>query len=95
MEMQVNEVLTHSHSIVDGGFELMSYTTRLIPLYLVDDTRRIVARSSCGNRAQSAVIHHDFRRRAQQRCSRRCVRRPSLQHFGWAGARRRTARFSR
>src|SRR5258708_23083234 len=22
----------HSHSIVDGGFELMSYTTRLMPL---------------------------------------------------------------
>ncbi len=30
----------HSHSIVDGGFELMSYTTRLMPLHLVDDPRR-------------------------------------------------------
>ena len=56
VEMQVDEVLTHSHSIVDGGFELMSYTTRLIPCTSLTIRDEIVARSSCGNRAQSAVI---------------------------------------
>ena len=30
----------YSHSIVAGGFELMSYTTRLMPLHFVDDARR-------------------------------------------------------
>ena len=56
MQMKVNEFLTHSHSIVDGGLELMSYTTRLMPLTSLTMREDMVARSSCGNRAQSAVI---------------------------------------
>ena len=46
----------YSHSIVLGGLELMSYTTRLTPvtsLMMRLDTR---ARNSCGRRAQSAVM---------------------------------------
>jgi hypothetical protein len=46
----------YSHSMVAGGFEEMSYTTRLMPrtsLMMRDEMR---ARSSCGSRAQSAVI---------------------------------------
>src|SRR5207249_2465008 len=46
----------HSHSIVDGGFELMSYTTRLIPLASFTIREEMRASSSCGRRAQSAVI---------------------------------------
>ncbi len=30
-EREVLALVTHSHSIVAGGFELMSYTTRLMP----------------------------------------------------------------
>jgi hypothetical protein len=47
---------TYSHSIVAGGLELMSYTTRLMPrisLMMRFETR---ARKSFGSRAQSAVI---------------------------------------
>ena len=46
----------YSHSMVLGGFELMSYTTRFTPatsLMMRLDTR---ARKSCGSRAQSAVM---------------------------------------
>src|SRR5215218_1233148 len=46
----------HSHSIVLGGFDEMSYTTRFTPrtsLVIREETR---ARKSCGRRAQSAVI---------------------------------------
>jgi hypothetical protein len=57
MKMQVYEIQRcYSHSIVDGGLELMSYTTRLMPLTsftMRDETR---ASTSCGSRAQSAVI---------------------------------------
>src|SRR3954451_14724924 len=46
----------HSHSIVDGGFDEMSYTTRLMPRtsFTIRDEMR--ASRSCGSRAQSAVI---------------------------------------
>ena len=46
----------HSHSIVLGGFELTSKTTRFIPL--TSDVSRVEIRpkTSCGSRAQSAVI---------------------------------------
>ena len=46
----------YSHSIVDGGFELMSNTTRLMPFTSLTTRDEIVARSSCGRRAQSAVM---------------------------------------
>jgi len=46
----------YSHSIVAGGLELTSYTTRLIPrtsLMMRDDTR---FNKAYGNSAQSAVM---------------------------------------
>ncbi len=49
-------VTPHSHSIVAGGFVLISYTTRLTPLTsftMRDETR---ARNASGSLAQSAVI---------------------------------------
>src|SRR5690606_23972981 len=52
-------LLTYSHSIVPGGFEVMSYTTRLMPrtsLVIRDETR---ASRSCESRAQSAVMPSD------------------------------------
>jgi hypothetical protein len=42
--------------MVDGGFELMSKTTRLIPFTSFTMRDEIVASSSCGRRAQSAVM---------------------------------------
>src|SRR6266699_2510432 len=48
--------LAHSHSIVDGGFELMSYTTRLMPRTSLTMRDEMRASSSCGRRAQSAVM---------------------------------------
>ena len=48
--------LCYSHSMVDGGFELMSNTTRLMPLTSFTIRDEIDARRSCGRRAQSAVI---------------------------------------
>src|SRR5581483_5922245 len=66
VQMEMNEIghgsparkaaLAYSHSIVEGGFELMSYTTRLIPLTSLTMREEIVARRSCGRRAQSAVM---------------------------------------
>src|SRR6266851_1206271 len=56
MQMEVDELGHHSHSIVEGGFELMSYTTRLMPRTSLTMRDEIRARSSCGSRAQSAVM---------------------------------------
>ena len=41
----------HSHSIVAGGFELMSYTTRFTPGHLVDDPRRDAGQEIVGQAA--------------------------------------------
>src|SRR5205823_2916694 len=46
----------HSHSIVLGGFELISKTTRLIPRTSETKRDEILPKTSCGKRAQSAVI---------------------------------------
>jgi hypothetical protein len=46
----------HSHSIVAGGFELMSYTTRFTPLTSLAIRLEMWARTSGGNGNQSAVI---------------------------------------
>src|SRR5579862_5425346 len=46
----------YSHSIVAGGFELMSYTTRLMPRTELTMRLEITASRSCGRRAQSAVM---------------------------------------
>ncbi len=56
VQMQMDELGHYSHSIVDGGFELMSKTTRLMPLTSLTMRDEMVASSSCGSRAQSAVI---------------------------------------
>src|SRR5690606_22854233 len=47
---------THSHSIVPGGFELISYTTRLIPRTSLTIRFETRARKGAGSCAQSAVI---------------------------------------
>ncbi len=46
----------HSHSIVPGGFEVMSYTTRLIPRTSLMIRLLIRPSSSYGSCAQSAVM---------------------------------------
>ena len=46
----------YSHSMVAGGFEEMSYTTRLIPETSLTIREEIFARSSCGKGTQSAVM---------------------------------------
>jgi hypothetical protein len=46
----------YSHSIVAGGFELMSYTTRLIPFTLLMISFETLPRNSYGRWHQSAVI---------------------------------------
>ena len=48
--------LPHSHSMVLGGLEEMSYTTRLIPLTSLIILFEIRASSSWGSLAQSAVM---------------------------------------
>src|SRR5687768_4369962 len=56
LSSQSEVLLVYSHSMVLGGFEETSYTTRFTPrtsLVIRDETR---ARKSCGRRAQSAVI---------------------------------------
>ena len=47
---------TYSHSMVDGGFELMSYTTRLTPFTSLMIRLDIFPNTSFGILAQSAVI---------------------------------------
>src|SRR5712691_8317042 len=49
-------VVRYSHSMVDGGFELMSYTTRLMPFTSFTMRDEMRASRSCGRRAQSAVM---------------------------------------
>ncbi len=51
-----NEHENYSHSIVPGGFEVMSYTTRLIPRTSLTILLEIVRSTSYGSGAQSAVI---------------------------------------
>ena len=46
----------YSHSTVAGGFDVMSYATRLIPGTSLTIRAEIRSRSACGSRAQSAVI---------------------------------------
>jgi len=46
----------YSHSIVPGGFEVMSYTTRLIPRTSLTILLEIVRNTSYGRGAQSAVM---------------------------------------
>src|SRR5262245_49306071 len=46
----------HCHSIVTGGFELMSYTTRLMPRTSFTMRDEMLASTEYGSRAQSAVM---------------------------------------
>jgi len=46
----------YSHSIVPGGFDVMSYTTRLIPRTSLTIRLEIVRSTSYGSGAQSAVM---------------------------------------
>src|SRR3990170_2216494 len=55
MEVEVDEIF-HSHSMVPGGFEEMSYTTRLIPFTSLMIREEIRCSTSYGRRTQSAVI---------------------------------------
>jgi hypothetical protein len=48
--------LDYSHSIVPGGFDVMSYATRLMPATSLMMRDEILASRSYGSRAQSAVI---------------------------------------
>src|ERR1700735_4161681 len=47
---------TYSHSIVPGGFDVTSYTTRLIPRTSLTILLEIVLNTSNGSVAQSAVM---------------------------------------
>src|SRR5271166_4170711 len=47
---------THSHSIVPGGFEVMSYTTRFTPRTSFTIRFEIVFSTSYGSGTQSAVM---------------------------------------
>ena len=49
-------IFPYSHSIVDGGFELMSYTTLFIPLTRFIISFEICPRNSYGRCDQSAVM---------------------------------------
>src|SRR5262249_19606203 len=46
----------HSHSIVPGGLEVMSYTTRFTPLTSLTIRFEIALRTGLGKSTQSAVI---------------------------------------
>jgi len=48
--------LSYSHSIVEGGFELISYTTLLIPLTLFIILQETVVRNCLLNPKKSAVM---------------------------------------
>jgi hypothetical protein len=50
------ECRAHSHSMVEGGFEETSYTTRLMPRTSLTMRLETLASSSWGRRAQSAVM---------------------------------------
>src|SRR3974390_1490803 len=47
---------SHSHSIVPGGFEVTSYTTRLMPFTSLTMRLEMVFSTSCGRSTQSAVM---------------------------------------
>ena len=49
-------VRLYSHSIVEGGFDVMSYTTRLTPSTSLTMRLEMRSNTSKGMRAQSAVI---------------------------------------
>lgn len=49
-------LVTYSHSIVAGGFDVQSSTTRLMPFTSLMIRLEILSRTSYGIRAQSAVI---------------------------------------
>ena len=51
-----NAVWAYSHSMVPGGFEVTSYTTRLMPGTSLMMRFDIFSKRSYGRRAQSAVI---------------------------------------
>ncbi len=46
----------YSHSMVEGGFELISYTTRFTPFTLLMISLLTLPRNSKGRRLQSAVM---------------------------------------
>src|SRR5512135_1094687 len=46
----------HSHSMVPGGLEVMSYTTRLMPLISLTMRLEMVLSTSVGRGTQSAVM---------------------------------------
>src|SRR5580704_7916502 len=48
--------LNHSHSIVPGGLEVTSYTTRFTPFTSFTIREEIVFRTSWGRATQSAVM---------------------------------------
>ena len=56
MQMKVDELRLYSHSIVAGGLEVMSYTTRLIPFTSLTIRVDTVFSTSYGSRTQSAVM---------------------------------------
>jgi ethanolamine utilization protein EutQ len=51
-----NRELAYSHSIVPGGLEVMSYTTRFTPFTSFTIREEIVFNTSCGSATQSAVM---------------------------------------
>src|ERR1700730_14179953 len=53
---RVNPSWRHSHSMVAGGFDVMSYTTRFTPGTSLTIRVDIRCSVSYGNRAQSAVM---------------------------------------
>lgn len=56
-QLQVKRSMgSYSHSIVPGGLEVTSYTTRLIPRTSLTNRLEMVLRTSYGRGAQSAVM---------------------------------------
>lgn len=56
MTLQISACRGHSHSIVPGGFEVTSYTTRFTPFTSFTIRLEIVFSTSCGSGTQSAVM---------------------------------------
>jgi len=56
VESPLRNFVPYSHSIVDGGLEVMSYTTLLIPGTSETILLEIASSASWGRRAHSAVI---------------------------------------
>src|SRR5437667_9194614 len=53
---EVSVAACYSHSIVPGGFEVTSYTTRFTPFTSFTILLEIAFSTSCGSGTQSAVI---------------------------------------